>query len=188
MQIHNLKISGSPLGVNPQCSRDPAHFSRVSQRTNYPLQSIPKVVLKKMLGHLTCIIFTYYRSTCGRCLECSHNYLQCKQLASHLPPTHKRVFDYLTGWLSWGLYHDSYFLSISSRSSFTLCQEWYWPQDPGNSLLQSLLEGNTFPLWSFTNLNHISQDPPGTNYGTGLRAKTAQQMCDRWIPVFISQV
>ena len=24
------------------------------------------------------------------------------------------------------------------------------------------------------------QDPPGTNYGTGLRAKTAQQMCDRW--------
>ena len=65
LQIHNYKISGSPLGVNPQCSRDPAHFPRVPQRTNYPLQSIPKVVLKKMLGHLTCIIFTYYRSTCG---------------------------------------------------------------------------------------------------------------------------
>ena len=109
MQIHNYKISGSPLGVNPQCSRDPAHFPRVPQRTNYPLQSIPKVVLKKMLGHLTCIIFTYYRSTCGRCLECSHNYLQCKQLVSHLPPTHKRVFDYLTGCLCCDLYHDLYF-------------------------------------------------------------------------------
>ena len=153
-----------------------------------PFNLYQRLSSKKMLGHLTCIIFTYYRSTCGRCLECSHNYLQCKQLASHLPSTHKRVFDYLTGWLSLDIYHDLYFLSISSRSSFTLCQEWYWPQDPGNSLLQSLLEGNTFPLWSFTNLNHISQDPPGTNYGTGLRAKTAQQMCDRWIPVLISQV
>ena len=61
-----------------------------------------------MLGHLTCIIFTYYRSTCGRCLECSHNYLQCKQLASHLPPTHKRVFDYLTGWLFFKISITSY--------------------------------------------------------------------------------
>ena len=80
------------------------------------------------------------------------------------------------------------FFSISARSSLTLCQEWHWPQDPGNSLLQSLLEGNTLSFLSFTNLNHMSQDPPGTNYGTGLRAKTAQQMCDRWIPVLSSQV
>ena len=55
-----------------------------------------------------CIILTYYRSTCGRCLECSHNYLQCKQLASHLPPTHKRVFDYLTGWLFFKISITSY--------------------------------------------------------------------------------
>ena len=108
VQFHNNKISGSSYGVNPQCSRDPAHIPRVPQRTNYPLQSIPKVVLKIMLCHLTCIIFTYYRSTCGRCLECSHNYLQCKQLASHLPPTHKRVFDYLTGWLFFKISITSY--------------------------------------------------------------------------------
>ena len=33
----------------------------------------------------------------SRCLECSGNYLQCKQVASQLPAHHKHVFDYLTG-------------------------------------------------------------------------------------------
>ena len=35
----------------------------------------------------------------GRCLECSGNYLQCKQIASQLPGHHKHVFDYLTAFL-----------------------------------------------------------------------------------------
>ena len=33
----------------------------------------------------------------SRCLECSGNFLQCKQVASQLPTHHKHVFDYLTG-------------------------------------------------------------------------------------------
>ena len=33
----------------------------------------------------------------ARCLECSPNYLQCKQMVSQLPPHHKQAFDYLTG-------------------------------------------------------------------------------------------
>ena len=33
----------------------------------------------------------------ARCLECSPNYLQCKQMVSQLPQHHKQAFDYLTG-------------------------------------------------------------------------------------------
>jgi len=83
-----------------------------------------------------------------RCLECSSNYLQCKQLVSHLPSTHKHVFDYLTAFLREVLSH-------SAKNGI----------DP--KILATL----------FCNL--FLRDPPGTNYGTGLRAKTAQQMCDR---------
>jgi len=83
-----------------------------------------------------------------RCLECSTSYLQCKQLVSHLSPTHKHVFDYLTAFLREVVSH-------SAKNGI----------DP--KILATL----------FCNL--FLRDPPGTNYGTGLRAKTSQNMCER---------
>jgi len=38
-------------------------------------------------------------SMLNRCLECSGNYLQCKQIVSRLPPNHKHLFDYLIAFL-----------------------------------------------------------------------------------------
>ena len=143
-----------------------------------------------MLGHLTCIIFTYYRSTCGAgALSAATTTCSASSWpATCLPLTSASSTTWQVGFVMISITIHISSLSISSRGSFTLCQEWYRSQDPGHSLLQSLLEGNTPSFLSCTNLNHMSQDPPGTNYGTGLRAKTAQQMCDRWIPVLSSQV
>ena len=150
-------------------------------------------------------------------MECSTNYLQCKQLASHLPPTHKHVFDYLTGeklvsfsrpMLSSSLhpsmpcYHQ--IRSFPTRSRVPLGQEWDRSQNPRYSVLQSLPKGGFVALYcspvmcfawyllhTFWLLYCVCvdvlyfQDPPGTNYGTGLRAKTAQQMCDRKKTAFV---
>ena len=41
----------------------------------------------------------------SRCLECSANYLQCKQIVSQLPSHHKHVFNYLTAFLREVLKH-----------------------------------------------------------------------------------
>jgi len=89
-----------------------------------------------------------------KCLECSSNYLQCKQLISHLPATHRHVFDYLTAFLREVVSH-------SARNGI----------DP--KILATL----------FCNL--FLRDPPGTSYGLGLRAKTAQQLVDRRKTAFV---
>jgi len=90
----------------------------------------------------------------SRCLECSGNYLQCKQVASQLPIHHKHVFDYLTAFLREVVLH-------SAQNGI----------DP--KILATL----------FCTL--FLRDPPGTNLGTGLRAKTNQQLLERRKAAFI---
>jgi len=90
----------------------------------------------------------------SRCLECSGNYLQCKQVASQLPAHHKHVFDYLTAFLREVILH--------SGQNGT---------DP--KILATL----------FCSL--FLRDPPGTNLGSGLRAKTNQQLLERRKAAFI---
>jgi len=90
----------------------------------------------------------------SRCLECSGNYLQCKQVASQLPIHHKHVFDYLTAFLREVVLH-------SAQNGI----------DP--KILATL----------FCSL--FLRDPPGTNLGTGLRAKTNQQLLERRKAAFI---
>jgi hypothetical protein len=90
----------------------------------------------------------------SRCLECSGNYLQCKQVASQLPTHHKHVFDYLTAFLREVILH-------SAQNGI----------DP--KILATL----------FCSL--FLRDPPGTNLGSGLRAKTNQQLLERRKAAFI---
>ena len=47
--------------------------------------------------HHTSLVSLTSSPSLTRCLECSPNYLQCKQMVSQLPPHHKQAFDYLTG-------------------------------------------------------------------------------------------
>lgn len=90
----------------------------------------------------------------SRCLECSGNYLQCKQVVSQLPTNHKNVFDYLTAFLREVILH-------SAQNGI----------DP--KILATL----------FCSL--FLRDPPGTNLGSGLRAKTNQQLLERRKAAFI---
>merc|ERR1711874_476899 len=90
----------------------------------------------------------------GRCLECSGNYLQCKQIVSQLPFHHKHVFDYLTAFLREVISHSAH-NGIDSKILATL----------------------------FCGL--FLRDPPGTNLGSGLRAKTNQQLLERKKTAFI---
>jgi len=84
----------------------------------------------------------------SRCLECSGNYLQCKQVTSQLPAHHKHVFDYLTG--------NSLYIAQTGRHCTPIClfsiftgsypalgTERDRPKDFSNSLLLSLLKGPT---------------------------------------------
>lgn len=88
-------------------------------------------------------------SAYAQCLECSNNYLQCKQIISQLLPTHHRhVFDYVCA-----------FLREVIRFS---------AQNGVDSKILATL---------FARI--LLRDPPGTNLGTGIRARTQQQLLDQ---------
>lgn len=69
----------------------------------------------------------------ARCLECSPNYLQCKQMVSQLPRHHKQAFDYLTAFLREVLTHSAQ-NGIDPKILATLFCSVFLRDPPGTNL------------------------------------------------------
>jgi len=71
-------------------------------------------------------------SMVNRCVECSGNYLQCKQIVSQLPTNHKHVFDYLIAFLR-EVFSQSYSNGIDPKILATLFCTLFLRDPPGTS-------------------------------------------------------
>jgi len=72
-----------------------------------------------------------------RCLECSHNYLQCKQVVSQLPEHHRHVFDYLTAFLREVISHSAH-NGIDPKILATLFCSLFLRDPPGTNVESGL--------------------------------------------------
>ena len=109
-----------------------------------------------------CVASTILLLLC-RCLDCSGNYLQCKQIVSQLPTSHKNVFEYLTGELK-----------FFSRSKMLLM--WLFAAFLREVIAHSAKNGTDPVILATLFCTMFIRDPPNTKFGAGVMGEANQQM------------
>jgi len=99
------------------------------QRPEVSIHSVAEALLT-FLESLREPVIPY--SMLSRCLECSGNYLQCKQIVSQLPQNHKHLFDYLIAFLR-EVFSRSYSNGIDPKILATLFCSLFLRDSPGST-------------------------------------------------------